>query len=70
MVPIVCDNDLKTVLRKLQEYTAGGGIIGGMYLADSTEKQVIVLVSESPINEELANIWWSGYLIGMKNALE
>ena len=70
MVPIVCDNNLKTVLRKLQEYIAGGGIIRGMYLADSTEKQVIVLVSDSTINEEQAKIWWSGYMIGMKSALE
>ncbi len=70
MTPIVCDNNLETVLRKLQEHITDVGIIAGMHLADSTEKQVIILVSDAPINAEQAQIWWSGYHAGMKNALE
>lgn len=69
MTPIVCERSLDDVLKKLQEYVQGGGIIGGMSLVDSTGQQIIVLVNNSPINEEQAQIWWSGYLVGMKNAL-
>lgn len=70
MTPIVCENDIKIVLNRIQEYAQGGGIIGGIHLVDSTEQQAIVLISDSPITEAEAQIWWSGYLIGMKNALE
>jgi hypothetical protein len=63
--PIICHNDIKTVLNNLQEYASNGGIIKSIYLVDHTEEQVVILVSDNAITESVASIWWSGYVAAL-----
>jgi hypothetical protein len=65
MKPIICQNDVRAVLKKLQEYADNDGIIKSLYLVDYTEQQVVMLVSEQPITKETAGIWWSGYVAAL-----
>ncbi len=65
MKPIICKNDVKVVLNKLQEYADHDGIIKSLYLVDHTEDQVVVLVSDQPISQEMSEIWWSGYIAAL-----
>lgn len=61
MEPIICANNLMTVLGRLQDYLAEGRIIRGLRLVDSNDQDVVILVDERFIDEEKASIWWSGY---------
>ena len=71
VIPIICENDLQIVFDKIQEQIEKGSIIiKGIKLVDYTDKQIVILVSDNPISPELASIWWEGYTIGLRSALE
>lgn len=65
MKPIICQNTVKAVLNHLQDYADNGGIIKSVYLVDHTEEQVVILVSDKKITEDVATIWWSGYVAAL-----
>ena len=70
MIPIICENDLQVLLDKIQEHLNKGSKIGGIKLVDHTDKQIVALLSDSPISKEVADVWWSGYVSGLHSALE
>ena len=59
--PIICANDLSVVVSMIEEYLNEKGIVKGIKLVDQTDSQVVLLVSEEPIDQKSADIWWSGY---------
>ena len=65
MKPIICKNETRDVLEKLQEYADNDGIIKSLYLVDQTQEQTVILVAEEPITKEVAEIWWSGYIAAL-----
>ena len=52
MKPIICKNETRDVLEKLQEYADNDGIIKSLYLVDQTQEQTVILVAEEPITKE------------------
>lgn len=66
IVPIICANNAKTIVLKIQEHLKNNGTIKGMYVVDFNDNQVVILVSsEEEIEEKLARIWWNGYKNGL-----
>jgi hypothetical protein len=65
MKPIICKNEVRSVLNILQEYADNSGIIKSLYLVDQTQEEVVILVAEQPITKEVADIWWSGYVAAL-----
>lgn len=59
--PIICKNNIKTVVSKIQEFLENGGIIKGIYLVDDVENQVVLLISDEEITQQTAEIFWAGY---------
>lgn len=70
MYPIITkNNDLNAVLTSLKEYLSKGRIIKDIHVVDSSDEQVVIVVSEREISEERVRDFWDGYLAGMKNTL-
>jgi len=65
MTPIICKNDLRSVIGKIEEYLQKSPI-KSIRLVDFTDKDIVLLVDNQPISQEMADIWWQGY----KAALE
>lgn len=61
MEPIICGNNLETIINKIQDYILENRILGGIRLVDYSNDEIVILVDEKPIDQEVANIWWSGY---------
>ena len=61
MLPIICDNSIKSVVDKIQEYVEKGSTIRGIRLVDQTEEQVVILVDDKPIGQDKADVWWEGF---------
>lgn len=62
MIPIICANNAKTIVARIQEYLQDEGIIKGMHVVDFNDQQVVILISnEEPIDERTARVWWQGY---------
>lgn len=61
MTPIICKNDLKSVLNKIQECLEKGRTIKGLRLVDCCEDQAVILIDDQPISQEKADVWWEGY---------
>ena len=71
MFPIICKKDkIDAILSQMKEYLLNGRIIKDMHIVDSSDDQIVIILSDNKITEERANDWWSGYLAGMKQALE
>ena len=70
MDPIICSNNVVTVLDSLRNYLGSGKKIQDIHLVESNNKQVVFLVSDKLIPEGAAAIWWNGYSEGLKIALE
>jgi len=70
MEALICNNNTKEVLSLLQQYLDTGKQIRSIRLVDTNDKQCVVLVSETEIDDKQAEFWWSGYMYGMKSALE
>jgi len=70
MEPIICDNNTKTIIKKIQEYLAGGCIIKSIYLIDHEGSQTILLIDDKEIDKKQAEVWWNGYSAGMQAALQ
>jgi hypothetical protein len=66
----MCQNDVKEVLSLLQQYIDTGKSIRSLKLMETNDKQCVILVSDTEIDDRLAECWWSGYMHGMKSALE
>jgi len=66
---ILSTNDVKDVLKEIQDYLDKGGIIKSVKMVDQSGGQVVVILDETPITQEKADIWWSGYSSGLKQAL-
>ncbi len=61
MESIICDNDTRTILDKMQVLIEKGCIIKGICLVDCTDDQAVILIDNEPINPKMAKVWWSGY---------
>lgn len=59
--PIICQNDLAVIISKIEEYLNEDRIVKGIKLVDQTDEQVVLLISEEPIDQKMADIWWSGF---------
>jgi len=59
--PIICKNDVESVIVKLQDYVNSGSTIKCINLADLTTNNVVILVSDQQIAERDVQIWWEGY---------
>ena len=66
MKSIICQNDAKSVIEKMQEYLEKEGIIKGLYIVDQNDSGIVILLDDEHIDEKMAEVWWSGY----KAALE
>ncbi len=66
MEAIICQNDVNSVIEKMQEYLKKEGIMKGLYIVDQNEQGVVILLDDEPVDERIAKVWWSGY----KAALE
>lgn len=66
MTPIICKNELRSIVNKIQDYLQKNGTIKGIRLVDHSEEQVVLLVDDHPIEQEKADIWWEGF----RSALE
>lgn len=61
MHPVICKNNIKNVIDKIQEYLSKGTNIKGIRLVDFSDSQIVLLIDDKPIDQEKANIWWEGY---------
>jgi len=59
--PIICKNDAADVLNSIQEYLENGSIIKSVYVVDTTDDQIVVLVSDEEVTRQMAEIFWVGY---------
>ena len=66
MTPIICENSLRPIVNKIQDYLAKSGTIRGIRLVDQSDEQVVLLVDENPIEQGKADVWWEGF----RSALE
>lgn len=70
MYAILTTNDVQDVIKDIQEYLDKGGIIKSVKVVDQTDNQVVVILDDTPITQEKADIWWSGYRSGLEQALD
>lgn len=61
MHTIICQNDIGTIIEKIQEYLSKHGNIQGIHLVDHSNQQIVLLIAEKPITAGMAEIWWEGY---------
>jgi hypothetical protein len=61
MTPIICKNDLRTVIDKIQEYLEKEGTIQGIRLVDNSESQAVFLIDDQLISQRDAELFWTGY---------
>lgn len=61
MQTVICKNDIKNVIDKIQEHLSQGKNIKGMKLVDVSSSQVVILLDDNPISQEKADTWWEGY---------
>lgn len=61
MTPIICKNNIRSVIDKIQEYLKKNGNIQGVRLVDQSDEQVVLLVDDSPIEQDKASAWWEGF---------
>jgi len=61
MEPIICDNDARKLVQKIQEYVSAGGIIKSLRIVDFTDRQIVLLVGEEEISQQMAEIFWKGW---------
>jgi hypothetical protein len=61
MEAIICQNDARELVQKIQEYVEGGGIIKSLRIVDFTDDQVVLLVGEEDISQQMAEIFWKGW---------
>jgi len=67
MSPVICSNDVETVLNKLKEFVEKHGMIKSLRVIENTDDQIVFLLDEKEtITHKEANLFWSGY----KAALE
>ncbi len=66
MQPLICENDARTVIIKIQEHLQENGIIKGICLVDSTEKNIVLLLDDEPIDPKMAEVWWAGYKFALE----
>ncbi|KKM97170.1 hypothetical protein LCGC14_1170740 [marine sediment metagenome] len=64
--PIICKNDVKIIVNKIQEYLENGGIIKSVYLVDHAEGQIVLLIGDEEITQAMAEIFWTGYQAALK----
>lgn len=69
MQVLICANDGKSIISALTEYLKDGKSIKGLKSVDSAEGQLALLVDEKPISDEMADVYWAGYMHGMESAL-
>lgn len=61
MTPVICKNDLKSVIDKVQEYLNKDRMIKGIRLVEQTEDQAVLLIDDKPIEDAKALAWWEGF---------
>jgi hypothetical protein len=61
MTPIICRNDLRSVIDRLQDYLIKSGTIKGVRLVDQSDEQAVLLVDNKPIDQDKAVAWWEGF---------
>ena len=59
--PIICKNNAKDVLNNIQEYLENGSIIKSVYVVDTTDDQIVVLIGDEEVTRQMAEIFWVGY---------
>jgi len=62
---IICRNDGKELISKIKEKIQNMDL-KDIYLIDSSNEEMVVLVSSHPITKQVADAFWLGY----KKALE
>lgn len=60
MTPIICENNIETVLKRIQEYLKED-TIKGIEIVDQTDAKIVLLIDKNPIGKEKAIIWWEGF---------
>jgi len=66
MTPIICENNLKSIIDRIQDYLLKKENIKGIRLVDQSDDQVVLLIDNHPIDQSKADAWWEGF----KSALE
>ncbi len=66
MDTIICENNIGTIMGKLQEYIDKNSMLGGMLLVDETEEQVVILLDKEPIDKKIGEAYWLGYQAALK----
>ena len=59
--PIICKNNAEDVLNNIQEYLENGSIIKSIYVVDTTDDQIVVLIGDEEVTRQMAEIFWVGY---------
>ena len=70
MEAIICKNDVRIVLSRIQGFLKKGGIIKDLYALEIDNDQMVLILHDKEIDESTAKIWWNGYSQGMKVALQ
>lgn len=68
--PIICNNDVSSVVSKLQDYLEKGRTIKSVRLVDISDHQVVILVDDKSISQDRADGFWAGYRAGLGAELE
>lgn len=63
---IVCQNDLSSFCSCVQDYFEKGGIIKDLKILETTEDQVVLIVSDKTMTQECAEAFWCGYQEGVR----
>jgi len=58
---IICKNDIKIVLSKIEELLQNTKNIKNIKVVDENDDEIVILVSDTSITEREAKMWWSGY---------
>lgn len=70
MFPIICKNETGILVKKIEEYLSSDKILKDIKLVETTKDQIVVILHNEKITDEKAEIFWSGYQAGLKQALE
>lgn len=66
MTPIICKNDLNSVIDRIQDYLQKNSTIKEIKLVDQSEDQIVLLVSDHPISQDAAAAWWNGFCAALE----
>ncbi len=62
--PVICQDNAKEIISKIRDTLKEKFVesaLKDIYIADSSDNQVVILMSNAKISEQVAKVFWAGF---------